>query len=396
MRKLLLGLTTLFILAAAIFANPASAAPRRMVVVVAEGLGPQVIDFGTAYSKTAYEQGAAVAFDDIKTLAKTQNIEGDAIGSLRGILKTASTNGYKTGLVTTADITTVAPIFYDLPAGDAAATAQTLLNNTRFDVLAGGGRAHFGDAKTFADAGNSTLFTVESLDEEVKGKVLALQSDTALTYGLDRDIEKDAGFAELVTLALQTLNTDEAPFVLVVHDNLLARALAAKDTPAYLSQFREIDGIVADVLGAREENTADFGVAIIGTGGSFAPRFTTELPNERSEAFYIVSQLPLSYGGAGASLNGANDAALTTFATDRYKGWKLSAENRAAILAGQMTPEVAIRTSYEPVLKIAYEPATTGSVAHVIGFDAANGVAGALNAIVSRKPAANAPAVPEL
>ena len=371
--------------------QPAQAAPRQIVLVVAEGLNPQLVDFGTAYVKTAFEQGATVAFDELKAQGKAQPAGAEALAGLKGILKTAAANGYKTGLVTTEDVTKTAPLFFDLPEGEGG--ANSLVQGTTFDIIAGGGRSHFMEAKkAWTDAGNSALFDTEAMDQELKGKTLALQSDAALGYALDRDPDKEASFAELVTLALQALSADDAPFILVVHDTLLTRALAAKDTPAAMEQYRELDAIIADILGTREglEKPENFGLAVLATGGATVPRFTTELPNERSDAFYILSGLPLSYAKAGLTLEKADEAKLAAFsdpATGKYKGWKLSAENRAALLAGTMTPEAALRASYEPALKISFEPVTAQPMLYTVGLDVAGDLAQTLRMIASAKPA---------
>lgn len=360
------------------------AAPRQIVVVVAEGLNPQLIDFGTAYTKTAYEEGTTVAFDTLKAEGKSSPVGADIVANMKGILKTAAANGYRTGLVTTEDVSKVAPLFYDV-AGNASAIASA-----NFNFLSGGGRTGFSAeaAKTIVDGGGTTIMDVEAMDADIKGKTLVLQSDAGLNYALDRDVEKEAGFAEQVTLALQTLSADDAPFFLVVHDTLLKKALDAKDTPAAVEQFRELDGIVADILGNREANGEQFAMALVATGAGATPRFTTELPNQRSDAFYILSQLPMSYGKAGTTLQGADDAKMTDFATNQYKGWKLSPENKAAIAAGTMTPEAALRASYEPALNIAFEPVAATPMVHVVGMDAGNDLVGALKNLASMKPAA--------
>jgi hypothetical protein len=389
MRKLLVAAATI-VMSSATLAAPASAAPRRIVVVVAEGLNQQVADFGTAYVKTAYGADTDVALDTLKKTGKSATENGDVLTAAQGLLKIAAANGYRTGLVTTDDVSKIASHFYGVDGN-----FITDINNVPFDVVAGGGRAGFANGvKSFTDAGNSAMLTVESLDQDVKGKVLALQSDSELSYAIDRDIEKEGGLAELATFALQTLNTDEKPFVLVVHDTLMAKALGAKDTPAFLAQLREVDGIIADALGAREENPSDFGVAVIGMNGNVAPRFATELPNERSDAFYIISELPLSYAKAGQTLAGIDDAKLTAFTTETYKGWKLSAENRASLLKGDLNGETAIRTSYEAALKINYEPVASGAISHSVGLDATNGVVAAVGVLVRTRPAAEAPLVP--
>ncbi|HEX8834366.1 MAG TPA: hypothetical protein VF719_09195, partial [Abditibacteriaceae bacterium] len=167
--------------------QPASAAPRQIVLVVAEGLNPQTIELGNAYLKKAYEADDAPSFDQLKVKGKPQNIGADALASFRGLLATAATNGYRTGIVTTGDVTKVAPLFYGISA-DTTDLAGAIVD-AKFDFIAGGGRSHFlpqGIAgSTRADAidlgqklkaaGGTPYFDVDSLENESTGKVLALQ-----------------------------------------------------------------------------------------------------------------------------------------------------------------------------------------------------------------------------
>jgi len=369
-------------LVGAAMAQAAQAAPKQMVVVVAEGVSPQAVDFGRVYLKTAYEQGATVAFDDLKANGKMATAGNFSPANIKGLLKTAAANGYKTGLVTTDDAVKTAAMFYD--------TTPEAIAQTQFDVLAGGGRASAGTAaETIKGAGGTAFLDVESLNEEPKGKILALQADSGLSWNLDRDAEKEAGFAELATLALQSLSADNKPFLLVIHDTLLAKALNAKDTPAALEQFKELDGILGDIMGTREgaENPDDFGVAVVATGGAMVPKWNTDLPNERADALYIVSALPMSYAKAGETLKGADDAKLKEFATTRYKGWQLADATRAEIVAGTLAPEAAIRASYEPALKISYDEGAAGATVWTLNAPLGADVAQALLTWAAAKPA---------
>jgi hypothetical protein len=124
---------------------------------------------------------------------------------------------------------------------------------------------------------------------------------------------------------------------------------------------------------------------VLAGGGASTPKFTSDVAADRSNAVFVVSQLPRSFSGAGAFLTGANEERLTEFATEEYKGWKLSSETRAAILGGTMTPEAAIRASYEPVIAIGYENADVKPVVYSLGVDTSAGLANALNAIVSTR-----------
>src|SRR4028119_593151 len=112
MRKALTRAAILLLTATAVPIQPllsqtAQATPRQVVVIVTEGLNPQIVDFGTVYTKTAFE-GASVAFDDLKATAAPQPAGSTSMTALKGILKTAAANGYKTGLVTSGDVTAVA------------------------------------------------------------------------------------------------------------------------------------------------------------------------------------------------------------------------------------------------------------------------------------------------
>jgi hypothetical protein len=375
------------------------AAPKQLVIVVADGLNPQVTEFGSNYLKKAFEIEDTIAFDDLKTQGKVQSAGDNASTSLRGVLKTASANGYKTGLVTSGNVAKVAPLYFDLES-DGADAARALVSDTKADFLAGGGRSYFVSnkipgskrsddfdaSKAVREAGGSVYLNVESLDEEAKGRVLALQSDDELSYAIDRDEETQAGFDELVSLALETLGGENnSPFVLVVHDTLLAKALESKDTPAAVEQFHTLDNILGDLLTRREENTANLAVALLAAGGTVAPRFTTDKADELSNALFVLSNLPRSYSGAGAKLTGADEATLTDFANEQYKGWKVAPEVRRDILAGTLAPETAIRASYEPVVKTAYETVPSESRIYAVGF-AGDDSLEAIKQVVNSRP----------
>jgi hypothetical protein len=388
MRKYIIGFAGLVAFGTAILAAPVSAAPRQVVVVVADGLNPQVASFGGDYLKaSAGEDEATSGLSDFKAAGKTAPAAGISFVSLRGLLKTAAANGYKTGFVSTDDVTKDAATLYDLPT-QGAEGASTLISTVMYDFIAGGGRANFAPTakETLTAAGGTALFdadSVESLEQEIKGKTLVLQGDAELPYAIDQNPENEAGLSELVTLAVDTLSADNAPYLLVVHDTLLNKALAAKDTPALAEEFRAFDGIVAGVLANREDNP-DFAAALLATGSSTAPRFTTNAAGDRSNSFFILSQLPVSFAKAGATLKGADEAALTEFATEQYKGWNISGDNRAALLAGTLDPEAAVRASYEPALNLAYETVEPQTAVYTVGLDA--DLVKSLIAVAATKP----------
>jgi alkaline phosphatase len=400
MRKIF-SVTQLAVAAVVAFATAASAAPRQIVVFVADGLNPQTAEFGSTYIKSAFEQDEPTALENLKSKGQANSVTwlNNQPASLKNLLSTAAANGYKIGLVTTGDVTTVAPLYFNIPA-DNPDVATTLVKDTKFDLLAGGGRAHFVPqstagslrhdetdlAKTLKDAGGTPVFDLDSLDDEAKGKTIVLHADGDLSYALDRDDEKQSSLDELVSLGVDSLSENDAPFVLIVHDTLLGKALEAKDTPALAGEYYEIDQIVDSLLDRYDDNPKDFGITVIGTGKSTAPVLSTNDADERTNALFILSNLPLSFSEVGVRLKGADDEALTDFTTDEYKGWKLSAANRAAILAGTLNAETAVRASYEPALKTEYRAVPEVTTAYSLGLGAPAELATTLAKIVSSKP----------
>ncbi|HEX8833203.1 MAG TPA: hypothetical protein VF719_03325, partial [Abditibacteriaceae bacterium] len=161
---------------------------------------------------------------------------------------------------------------------------------------------------------------------------------------------------------------------------------AAKDTPALAEQFHQLDDIITSVLDQRETNPADFVVAVLATGGNLAPHFTTDDTKAREDALFILSNLPLSYSKAGATLKGADEAAIAEFAAEQYQGWKIGGVERQALVGGTLEPEAALRASYEPALKIGYQAVQPEATVYGLGLNAAAGLDTALRAIVGAKP----------
>jgi hypothetical protein len=348
------GFASLLALASAL-----QAAPRQIVFVVQEGANPATTTLFNSYVKKTFSQDEPTGLETLKQQAKTPVAAPAGLTALGGLLKAAATNGYKTGLVTTGEVASVAPLFYGLPAGDAKQIVDA-----KFDFIAGGGRAPFQTLTAgLKAAGGRAAFDVESLAEEGTGKVLALQADKDLAYNLDNDPEAEAPLSDLVTQAIDTFG--EAPFVLVLHDTLLNKAIAAKDTPAAAEQYHAVDDILSSLLDKRDEDPQNFAVALLTTGAPTAPRLVA---NERSDAFFILSNLPLSFGKAGATLKGATAETLDEFIAEKYTGWKLPADKRAALLAGTLNPETALRASYEPALKIEYVAEAPQNSAWAVGL----------------------------
>lgn len=385
MKKHTLSLAALSALAGLALAAPAHAA-TGYVVVVAEGVSPQIVQTGKSYLQKADEDAElTTAFEEIVKYGKSAPVGAGVIGELKGLLETAENNGFKTGLVTTGDVSQVAPLFYDLGADPVAALTA---KGAKYDFLAGGGRAKFGDAgEALKAAGGTFISTSAALDEEVTGRLLVTQTDADLSYNLDHDPEAESSLSELASLALDTLGADEKPFVLIVHDTLVKKALATKDTPAFFEQLREVNNVLTDVISRREDD-ANLKIAAITTGGELAPQFQPGA--DAGQAYFTISNLGRSYVATGTALKGADNEKIAAFLDPeegQYRGWKLSATDRAAIIAGTLSAETAARANYEPYLKLDFVAQTSAPLAYTAGFEAPGGLVEALKAVVS-KPAA--------
>ena len=264
-------------------------------------------------------------------------------------------------------------------------SAALLAKDAKYDYLAGGGRAKLGGAAQALQASGGTFISKsEELDGELKGRLLISETDGDLNYNLDHDPETESGLGELASLAIDTLGADDKPFVLVIHDTLIEKALQTKDTPALFEQFREVNGILADMLARREDNP-DLKIAALLTGGAIAPQFGAGA--DQNQAFFTISNLGRSYAGVGTALKGADADTLAEFLDEtdgQYRGWKLSDADKTAILSGKLDPETAARANYEPYLKLDFVAQNSVPIAYTIGFEAPDGLVKALQNAVSK------------
>jgi hypothetical protein len=363
---------------------PRAHAASGTIVIVAEGASPQVLELGRGYLRKAGDDAElSTSFDQLRDTAKPATAGADALTQLSGVLQTAHDNGYATGLVTTGDITKVAPMFYKL---DGDISADLTAKNAPYEFLAGGGAAGLKGAGAAMQASGGTFVdNSDALGGDLKGRVLAVEAPGDLSYAIDRDPATESGLGELASTAIDTLSAGKKPFLLVIHDSLLNKALQSRDTPAMFEQFRELNTLVGDALGRRDDD-ATLKVAVLMTGASVTPRFSTNSVDEQNNAFYVASNLQRSFSGAGQTLKGQSVEDIGTFAdveAGLYPGWKVSQADKAKIAAGTLDPETALRASYEPILKLDYAATPADASAFVAGFDAPDGLIPALQAMVA-------------
>lgn len=365
---------------AATFCSAVQAAPRQMVVVVAEGMNPQTLDIGSRYVNKAADADDASGLATLKAQGTSATV-ANPMDSVKGLLASAKASGYRTGLITTGDVSKVAPL---LNGSDEAQGAE-LVASVPFNVLAGGGRAAISAEQRTALGRTNTLFETgeafEQADAQIKGNLLSLQSDAELSYAIDRDSQQEAGLADMASFAMDTLaGANNAPFVLVVHDTLLQKALAAKDTPAAFEQIKELDSIVTDAL-ARRGEANNLAIAVLAGGGTTAPKAA----GDESNALFVVSGLQKSYTGAGTYLKGADAERITQFAEQDYPGWAVTEAQRRALIAGTLEGEAAVRASYEPVININFDTVESTPTLYALGVPAD---LAAITTFVTTRPAA--------
>lgn len=364
-------------------AVPSLAAPKQYVVIVAEGLSPQVLQLDRDYLRVANDDAAlTTSFDGLMENGKAATVSNNAIADMKGLLSLAKSNGYKTGLVTTGDISTVAPLFYDMNGDTATALASA---QAQYDFIGGGGRANLATAGDQVKAmGGSYLANADDFAGDVKGRVLSAQAPGELAYAIDRDPTMQSSLSEMASLAMDKLG--DAPYVLVVHDGLTKKALDARDTPALLEEVRELETITADAASRRDENP-DLGIGLVLTGGTTVPRFMDNTSNlDKGNAFFVLNNLGSSFTGAGMKLKGADAETITMFADandGEYRAWNVTPTQKQQIAAGTLNPETALRASYEPVFKMEYAAQTVAPTAYAVGIDTTDGLVESLKAAVS-------------
>ncbi len=346
----------------------AHAAPGA-VIIVAQGLPPQVLDLGKAYLRSADDTAQlSTSLDELKEKAKPANF---SLTHLQSILQSAHDDGYATGLVTTSDVTKTAPFFYKMPDD---ASAHLTSKDAPFEFLVGGGAANLNGANDMTANGDTFVASADALDGELKGRVLVAQTPGELNYAIDRDPAQESGLSELATTVLAVLSPDDKPFVLVIHDSLLKRALDSKDTPVLFEQFRELNTLVGDII-ARRDDDPTLKIAALMTGASKAPAFSTTSVEEQNSAFFVISSFQESFVGAGQSLRDKTVEDITADAdAGDYRGWNISQSDKEKIANSTLDPESALRASYEPMLKIRYETTTPQRFAFTLGFEAPDGL----------------------
>ncbi len=260
--------------------TPAGTAPRSVIFLIGDGMGPQQIGLLMDWADAAGRDGTAWAsLVDAGTLGMVRTgaqnspvtdsaasatsmaagvtapngfIGMDATGTeLTTCLDDAQATGRRTGLVSTARLTHATPAAFAAHTpdrGQEELIAEHLLASN-VDVMLGGG-AHYLPPEALTAAGYSVVTSAGELSTLVPGmgRVAGVFSRSHIPYALDRDTE-DVGdvptLAEMSAKALEVLSAGDAPFFLRVEAGRIDHGGHINDVAAVLGEMREMDDALA-------------------------------------------------------------------------------------------------------------------------------------------------------
>lgn len=312
--------------------SPLRAAPKNVVIVLADGLGEPQYRMAAEYSKTTYQE-------EFQSADRLRDRPGSSLNgalTLAGILSRAASHGYPTGLVTTEDVVTDACRFYEIKPqtkkpGDAD-VEEVLKANSQ--LILGGGLGYFiQQSKPHSlrtdeldmlvearAAGWKTLTNADELFEAQPGtKLLGLFSDKSLSNALDKDPMKQPSLFEMVDAALNGLGTG---FFLIVHDGYVAEACKANDPASMVEEARELDGVIRRVLDFAGEHRD----TLVVVAGSPAPQNPVmSAGGDPEENYYAIKSLPVSLT-TGAKK--AEKIGVDKWIEEHYVNFKLTEEQK--------------------------------------------------------------------
>lgn len=276
---------------------PGDAAPRNVVLLIADGFGPASATLGAA------AKGAPLALDGIlvgavETSATDSRVTDSAAGATafacgiktyngaisvdtlrqpcRTVLEAAEGAGLATGLVATSRITHATPAAFGAHVERRAEEAEIArqLAASGVEVLFGGGRSHFagrpvGDApytdlrsllETMVGDGWAVALDRAGYDALDTTPAAALLADNHLAYEVDRDETDQPSLAAMTRKALDLLAASadgaENGFFLMIEGSRIDHAGHANDPAAHLHDVLAYDEAVAVVLDwARRDGT---------------------------------------------------------------------------------------------------------------------------------------------
>ena len=267
-------------------AGASGAAPRNVVLFVADGFGPASATLGAA------AKGAPLAFDSllvgaVETSASDSRVTDSAasatayscglktyngaiaVDSLRRpcrtVLEAAEAAGFATGLVATSRITHATPAAFAAHVESRAEEAEIArqMSASGVDLLLGGGLGVFesvdmGFARSatlldhMTEAGWAVATDRAGYDALAALPAAALLADSHLAYEIDRDETDQPSLAEMTTRALDLLAASddgrETGFFVLIEASRIDHAGHANDPAAHVRDILAYDAAVAAAL----------------------------------------------------------------------------------------------------------------------------------------------------
>ncbi len=273
-------------------AQPDTAHPRNLVVMIADGFGPASATMARAVRPLALD---AILSGSVETSATDSRVTDSAAGATayacgiktyngaigvdstgapcRTLLEAARDLGMATGLVTTTRITHATPASFaahvpsradedEIAVQMAAAGVDLMVGGGArwfYPAVIGGGRTDALDLlETARRAGVAVATSRAEWDALERLPALALLAPDHLAYEIDRDQTDEPSLAEIArrALALLDAHAGEDGFVLMIEGGRIDHAGHGNDAPAHLRDVLAYDDAVAAVVAWAEADGA--------------------------------------------------------------------------------------------------------------------------------------------
>jgi len=278
-------------------------------------------------------------------------------------MEMARTRGMRLGLITNSTIYDASPAAFicHVPnRRDYSAIVNRYLELEPY-LLLGGGRDQFlakgkpGSKRTddldvlakFASKGYTYVADKHGL-EQARGKVLGLFSDSDMSFEIDRDKEREPSVYDMTRAAIRLLqeNNPNGFFVFIENENTDS-ASHLSDAASMVRDYREFDravGLAYEFYQRHPKETLIIVTSDHETGGLGITLGLKDLSSARAENQIAattedikkLASIPISLKRAGEILGRKpEEAAIDRLMQEYFKGFTLSPDIKAALLAGK-------------------------------------------------------------
>ncbi|MGD9400869.1 MAG: alkaline phosphatase [bacterium] len=285
---------TLVALAALLFAAPeagAEAEARSIILLIGDGMGPQILTIGKMYSEM--ELGAVLSMERLAdagtsgymsthsanklvtdsaasgtAIACGQKTDNGRVGvmpdttEIDNIFDIAVRNGKAVGAVTTTAVTHATPASFlahhkyrswewDIAAQIAETEASVVMGGGFKFFLPperGGGRRGGDLTEAMAARGFDVVYDREGLLASDADRIMGLFAEENVPYELDRDMETVPSLTEMTAKAIEILSRDEDGFMLMVEGGRIDHAEHENNIVDALGEFIAFDAVVGYAL----------------------------------------------------------------------------------------------------------------------------------------------------